>query len=79
MFVAILRMGFINVPVLLLFKVTPDGTDRTKRAKCTKFQVFQLLIDAFSCMHCLNLFQFAGDVGEAHADCEFNASHIAEA
>ena len=67
-----------NIDYHILFKVTPDGTDRTKRAKCTKFQVFQLLIDALSRMHCLNLFQFAGDVGEAHVDCEFNASHIAE-
>ena len=60
----------------ILFKVTPDGTRRTKRAKCTKFQISQLVVGALRRIHQLNLFQFGSDVGESHYDCIANFNHI---
>ena len=60
----------------ILFKITPDAPDRTKKSNATKFQIFQLAIRELSRMHCLNLFQFGGDVSEGHVDCDLNAQHI---
>ena len=62
----------------ILFRITLDGSDRTRKRKCTKVQIFQLAIRELSRMHCLNMFQYGGDVGEGHKDVETNLTHIAK-
>ena len=71
-----LRTGSVQHHVL--FKVTPDATRRTKTAKCTKYQIFQLMLNGLKRCHALNAVQFGGDVSETHPDSVMNFHQISE-